>query len=404
MPIILLAVIAMLGQQTMATVAKTVVPVLFKPIADELGIPAELVLVYTWAFACVGIGVMLGCGPFISRFGALRTTQIGCVLMAVGLAALTLIESPVGLAICVLAFVVATISIGSTASTPASSQILARYSPQRWAPLVFSIKQAGVPAGVAIASFAAPILTEWYGWRGAALALAAASLFIALVLQPCRKQFDAERKPGHPLRFASLRETFFEVLKRSGFRTLAGAGFAFIGLQSIYTNFTVVYLAEELNYSLAEAGAAMGLATLVAAPGRVVWGWVASVWVAPRTVLIGLASALAAGGVSMGFYDPNWSSVAVMVPMFVVSATALSWHGILLSEVARLADGQDVARLTGGVLAFGTAGQIVFPLIFAIGYALGSYTGAFCAVAAPALWVAFALARVPDSVDVRSSS
>ena len=402
MPIVLLAVTAMLGQQTMATVAKTVVPVLFKPIADELGIPPELVLVYTWSFACVGIVVMLGCGPFISRFGALRVTQIGCVLMAVGLTALTLISSPIGLAICVLAFVVAAISIGSTASTPASSQILARYSPQRWAPLVFSIKQAGVPAGVVIASFAAPVLTEWYGWRGAALTLAAASICIAVVLQPCRNRFDAERKPGHPLRFASLRETFFEVLKRKGFRTLAGAGFAFIGLQSIYTNFTVVYLAEELQYSLAEAGAAMGLATLIAAPGRIVWGWVASVWVAPRTLLIGLAVAMALGSVTMGFYDSTWSYIAVMVPMLVVSATALSWHGILLSEVARLADGRDVARLTGGVLAFGTAGQIVFPLIFAFGYALGGYAGAFCAVALPALCVAFALSRAPDSVGSRS--
>ena len=168
-------------------------------------------------------------------------------------------------------------------------------------------------------------------------------LCIALVLQPCRNRFDAERKPGHPLRFASLRETFFEVLKRKGFRTLAGAGFAFIGLQSIYTNFTVVYLAEELQYSLAEAGAAMGLATLIAAPGRIVWGWVGSVWVAPRTLLIGLAVAMALGSVTMGFYDSTWSYIAVMAPMLVVSATALSWHGILLSEVARLADGRDVA-------------------------------------------------------------
>ena len=120
----LLAVTAMLGQQTMATVAKTVVPVLFKPIADELGI-LELVLVYTWVFACVGIVVMLGCGPFIS---IRRVTRDAIdVSMAVGLTALTLISSPIGLAICVLAFVVAAISIGSTASTPASSQILARY-------------------------------------------------------------------------------------------------------------------------------------------------------------------------------------------------------------------------------------------------------------------------------------
>ena len=43
-------------------------------------------------------------------------------------------------------------------STPASSHILARYCPRRMAPLVFSIKQTGVPVGSLIGGLLVPAL------------------------------------------------------------------------------------------------------------------------------------------------------------------------------------------------------------------------------------------------------
>ena len=388
MPLLIIAIVAMLAQQTLATAAKAGVPVLFKPIADELGFSPELVLLYTWVFACVGIVVMLGCGTFIKRFGALRMTQIGCLLIALGLSALTQVTGPVWFALSALSLVAGAISIGGTLSTPASSQILARYAPSRWAPLVFSIKQSGVPAGIVIVSFAAPWLTTHYGWRGASAALAGACVFIAIALQPCRAEFDRERKPGHPLTLASLRETFTTVLRAPRLRALALAAFAFIGLQAIYTNFTVVYLTEHLGYDLSTAGAALGFATLIAAPGRIFWGWISSVWVSPKALLIGLAIAMACGCASMGFYTDEWSYLAIMTPMLIVSATALSWHGVLLSETARLAPDGEFGAITGGVLAFGTAGQIVFPLLFGLGYWIAGYQGAFVTVSIPALCTA----------------
>ena len=85
----------------------------------------------------------------------------------------------------------------------------------------------------------------------------------------------------------------------------------------------------------------MGLATLIAAPA-VSFGVGGQCLGRTANLLIGLAVAMALGSVSMGFYDSTWSYIAVMAPMLVVSATALSWHGILLFEVARLADGRDV--------------------------------------------------------------
>ena len=75
----------MLIQQTMATVSKTALPVLFPAIALELHVAPEWVLVYTWVFASAGMVVMAGSGTVIMRYGAVRSSQVGCLVMALGL-------------------------------------------------------------------------------------------------------------------------------------------------------------------------------------------------------------------------------------------------------------------------------------------------------------------------------
>ena len=393
MPVLLLAVITMLGQQMIATVAKTAIPVLFKAIADDLGFDSQWVLVFTWLFACAGIVVMLGCGAYLIRYGALRMSQWGCVVMGVGLVLSAASFGGAWGALPVLAVVAVLVSVGVTVATPASSQILARYAPPRWAPLVFSVKQTGVPAGVVIASFAAPALALAFGWRAAAVVLGSVCILIALGLQPFRREFDADRRPDHPLTFGSISETFFLVIREPALRLLAGSAFAFIGLQAIYTNFTVVYLTERLGFTLAEAGTALGIATITAVPGRILWGWVGSTLVPPQLLLCLLAAAMAVGAAAMGFFDATWSYAAVLAPLLVISLTALSWHGLLLAEVARLTPGPETGRMTGGVLAFGTAGQIVFPLLFFGGYFAAGYLAAYVAVALPAALAGAALLR-----------
>jgi MFS family permease len=79
---------------------------------------------------------------------------------------------------------------GAAVSTPASSQLLGRVSPPRLAPLVFSIKQTAVPAGLLISGFLAPAMASALGWRGAALITAAACVAFAAIEWyqglPCR--------------------------------------------------------------------------------------------------------------------------------------------------------------------------------------------------------------------------
>ena len=388
-PVLIVAIVAMLVQQTVATVAKTAVPVMFPAVALALGIEPELVLVYTWLYACVGILVMAGCGPFILRFGAIRISQIGCLLMTFGMA-LTAIGGSFWAGIAGLGFGCMLISIGSTSATPASSQILARHSPPSVAPLVFSVKQSGVPAGIAIAGGLVVPFAESIGWQGASLAVGLLCALIAVGLEPCRKGFDADRRPGQKLALGDLRATVYMVLHDPALRIMALAAFAFVGLQSIFTNYTVVYLYEEVGYSAVEAGAILSIGTLVAVPARVLWGVVASTLVPSRPLLGALAVVMSLGAAAMGAFTPEWSRFWVIAVCVVVSATGLSWHGVLLSEVARLAPDGEVARVTGGVLVFGTIGQIVYPLLFGAAYAPLGYHAAYIAIALPAVGLAWA--------------
>ena len=97
-----------------------------------------------------------------------------------------------------------------------------------------------------------------------------------------------------------------------------------------------------LGYDLAAAGSLFSIVVALAVPCRVLWGWLGSFHVAPRLVMAGLALGMAVGVMAMGVaatgaFGAAWPILAIGLIGAIVSATAVSWHGILLSETARLA-------------------------------------------------------------------
>ena len=84
----------------------------------------------------------------------------------------------------------------------------------------------------------------------------------------------------------------------------------------------------------------------------------------------------------------------VVVVGAALSATALSWHGILLSEAARLAPAGTIAAVTGGVLSFGQVGAFAGPLVFSLLLGLtGGYDVGWGVCAIPAMWIGVTLLR-----------
>ncbi len=393
-PRLLLVILgAMFLQQTCAALGRNLPSIIAPAIITDLGIDPAWAGVYVGLAAASSLAFQMGCGGFILRWGALRMSQLALVMLAVGLAAA---------AVGPLFFFALSAIIGgggAAVSTPASSHLLGRYSPPKQAPLVFSIKQTAVPAGLLLSGLVGPWLTAWLGWRATLEIAAAFCLVIAFALQPLRATFDGDRMPGRAFRLSDLWLSGVVVARSPALRNLALACFAFNGLQTVFLGFFVIYLVE-VGYSLATAGAVFSLAMVVAVPARIFWGWLGSGIVSPRVLMGALSLGMAASTGLLGLSGTGWPMALFAAVAICISLTAMSWHGVLLSEAARLAPEGMRGAATGGVLSSGQLGALVLPLTYSLILILtGNHGWGFAACGLPALVVGIALLRPPRLPD-----
>ena len=384
---LLLALGAMFLQQTFVALGRSLPAVIAPAIIADLHLAPAWIGVYFGITAAASLVVQLGCGSFIVRYGAMRMSQIALVLLAIGTAIMTL-GTPLML---ILSAIIA--GGGGAVSTPASSHLLARCTTPRYLPLVFSIKQTAVPAGLLLAGAFAPQLTEVSGWRATMLLSAAACVVFAVMLQPLCKRFDTDRVLTRTFQLSDFRSTLTVVLATPDLRALSFACLAFNGLQSTVTAYFVVYLTT-IGYTPVAAGFLFSVAVAVAVPGRILWGWLGSSYVSPRAMMAGLALGMAVSVALLALCGPGWPTLLVGFIACVLSATALSWHGILLAEAARAAPGDMRGGVTGGVLSFGQVGALALPLLYStLLDVTGSYGIGFIMCGIPALLVGVQLLR-----------
>jgi MFS family permease len=383
----LIAVVAMFLQQTCGSVGRVLPAVLAPLIILELHADASWVGVYFGLVAIAALIGQLGSGGYIIRHGAIRMSQIALLSVGAGMA-VAVIGGAAGFVLSAL------VGNGIAAvATPASSQLLGRWAVRRYAPFAFSVTQTAIPAGILLGGSLGPTLAQSLGWRGTMLVSAGACWCFALLLQPLHGRLDTDPLPTHAIHLSDFRTTITSVLAVRELRALSFACFAFNGLQAVFIAYFVTYLTA-LGYDLVAAGALFSAVIAVAIPCRILWGWIGSFYVAPRFVMSGLAFGMAISVVLTGALTASWSSAAIGVVAGMLSATAMSWHGILLSEAARLAPPGRAGGVTGGVLSFGQMGAFLCPSVFSLLLrATGGYAAAWAVCAIPAALVGIDLLR-----------
>ncbi len=68
--------------------------------------------------------------------------------------------------------------------TPATSQVVSRFTAARTAGIIMAIRQSAIPTGSMLAGLVMPILAIYWGWHDALLVLAAVSAGLAIILLP----------------------------------------------------------------------------------------------------------------------------------------------------------------------------------------------------------------------------
>ena len=356
------ALAAMLGQQILASMTTGMVPVLAPMIADDLAINPALIGGYIALFNGAGIvGAVVG-GNLAARLGGIRTSQIALVILGIGLAA----SAPGWMPLLAVTAIVTALGYGPL--TPSSSQVLSQFAPPRLAPMIFSIKQSGVPIGNFCAGVFAPMLAIplALGWQGAMLVVGLGCIAVAVALQGMRETCDRNRRPDTKMSLVAMLATFRETLVNRELRDLAFLSGAYAGLQMVYVGFLVTQFVKSLGYALTEAGFIYGVATLAGVAGRIGWGWLAGRYQIQRPVLGCLGVIMAMASLAIGLADKDWPYALVFAVTVIYSGTVLGWHGVWLAEIARVAPPGQAGRLTGGVIAISFVGSMILPAIYGV--------------------------------------
>ncbi len=358
----------MLAVMTMLSAAIFTVAVFAPDAAADIGLDPTWVGAFTSLVYLVAMFSGISTTTLVDRWGGIRVCQgaLGAIVVAMLLVALA---TP-------LTALLSALLIGVAYGTfnPTSAYLLFDSTPERWRPLVFSVKQAGVPLGGIVAGFSVPLIISFHSWQLSALVTASLAASVALVITPLGTDSGNHQRASRTTKRQSWSAPLGLVLKDHTLRIYLALSFIYAGVQVSISAFFVLYLVESVGMGLTTAGFVFAALQAGGVFGRLIWGGVASGLESPSLVLtlIGLITAISLGLASTITLD--WPLLLILPLAFILGAASSGWNGVLLSEVARLSPGGQSTETTGGVQFLMYFGVVVVPSIFAVGINLaGNY-------------------------------
>lgn len=383
LPLWSIALGATLGMQIVASLMNQALVVVAPLLMADAGLAPERIGILS-SLASVGTVLFLAFGsPLLARFGPVRMLQVGTACCAGGLLLVASSWWPLLLLGAVM------IGIGYGPSPPAGSRILAASAPPGHRTLIFSVKQAGAPAGAALAGFLlAPAAVVW-GWPAAIVLSLAAGAVAALSVGFLRDRLDVEREPDTDVRPRALfrpralAQLFGSLRGRPGIVSTSLLAGSFAIVQGSLQSFTVTYLAGPHGFSLVDAGFAYACLQGSGMFARVFLGWLADFTGRPAANLA--VQAFVAAGLMLLFAAlPQGLPIAgVALVAGAVGFVAASWNGIYMAEIARLAPPGRIAEATAASALITFTGYAAGPaLVSLLITATGDWGFAFAVVAA----------------------
>lgn len=352
-------------------------PVVAPAVAKDVGISTNYLGAYV-ALAYFGamVATLLG-GAAVKRWGAIRLSQTGLVLAAIGLflCAMPYVET--------IALGALFIGAGYGPITPASSHLLIKSTPPEKLSFVFSVKQTGVPLGGMIAGATVPSLDIFIGWQWAFICAGIACLICSWAVQPLREGLDDDRDPTvRPSLATSFVLPLTLIFSHRTLRQLSYMSFMFSIAQMALMGYLVTFLYEDLGWSLVAAGGALTVAQAAGVSGRMLWGYVSDRWLGATMMLIVIAVLLVIGALGTVMLGPESSPWFLFPVLVIFGASAIGWNGVFLAEIARQAPKGQAGVATGGTLCITFLGVMVGPPLFGVlASVLGSYGLSYVAIA-----------------------
>lgn len=369
----------------------SLMPVMAPILMQASGMPPELFGAVAGAMGLGSVWLYMANRAFTTALGPVRATIVASFIAAVGAALVLSAQFPFILLGGLL------IGFAYASTTPSGSQILADHTPRAYRSTLFSIRQAGVPLGGAIAGLVGSWMVSRYGWQ---LTLVCFVVGVAVLL-PWLKLTDAKfngaaEKPAFRLARLVAPENLvapFRIVRavpELSRISLACVGFAMV--QGTVNTYLVTYANTRLGLPLTLAGALFATMQGASVAGRLVLGFVADWLGSPRPVLRVLAVMSAASALLLANIDPDWTRPQMFAAIVFVGLSIATWNGLYLAQIATLVpDAVGDATASATFFVFGT--YMIVPPVMTVVITLFGYPAAFSIAAVGAASAGLILGR-----------
>jgi len=309
-------------------------------------------------------------GIIVDRIGA-RLMLILCLLMeGVPYAALSLAGNYFFLAV-----FSALGGIGYAFINQVSTKGIMQWFAIRARATAMGIKQSGVTIGGAVVAWLLPVLSTAYSWEWGVLSISLSMFLMALVafLFYCEYPPEDAEDTKDALSPAPATgpepekaQSIYATMRQPMLLTLLVVAPFLAFSQGCLVGFLVLYLKEELHFSVEMAGACMTAAMIAATAGRIGWGAASDVIfrgdrVKPL-IILSLVGGISAAG--MAFLSKNPPSAAVFLWSMLLGVTLSGWNGLVMILSAELGGKARAASAVSIVLTSVGLGFLAGPVAF----------------------------------------
>ncbi|MFA4909549.1 MAG: MFS transporter [Desulfobacteria bacterium] len=366
-----------LGILTMAQLVMSMGAYTWGPLApvlrDEFNLSRTQIGTITSALYFASVIIAIPSGIAVDKLGARIMLIISLIIMGIPFVIMALAKS-------YLFFIVfAAISgLGYGVINQLSTKGIMYWFSTRFRATAMGIKQTGVTLGGAIIAVLLPVLTVAYSWRLGVLVVGILMLAMAFLSFIFYKERPAPSDEGVS---SNVAPTSKKGQKGSLLKVMSNPVLLILCLitplmafgQTGIASFLMLYLEEDLNFSVGLAGGCLTVAMIAGTVGRIGWGIISDrLFAGDRIIPIIILSVIAfIGALGTAFLSKGFP---VWLPFFwsiLMGGTFIGWNAVLITLAAELAGKELAGSIMGILVTIAWTGIIVGPPVF--GYIADSF-------------------------------
>ena len=249
---------------------------------------------------------------------------------------------------------------------PAASKSVLDWFPAVGRATAMGIKQTGVNFGGIFAGLLLPALAIYFSWRHSLLAVGLFEVVSAALIYRLLKESPVRSdQPQAPIAWKKI----LRMAMHRDMLILGGIAFCFMASQFSFSTYLILFLTQEMKFSIVQAGQYFALSFLIGAAGRVLWSMASDYFLAGRRkgilrliALILFFSSLALGMIS---FFPTLSPL-LLVAVVAFGISGIGWNAIYLTMVGEAVGKESTGLATGVGYSIGFLGSLVCPPLFGL--------------------------------------